>query len=92
MRKLINILLLFICCIPIHAQSVFTDTLMYVYKLHGQTRKYQVIFDTRQDTLLMKWGIERNTKWQSGCYIMGAEARKNATNLSFLQPDRKSVV
>ena len=87
MRKALNILLLLLVLAPLKAQSVFSDTLIYVYKLHGQTRKYQVNFDTRQDTLIMNWGIERNTKWQSGTYKMIPAARKEANSLSFLQPE-----
>lgn len=65
---------------------------LYIYKLHGQTRKYQTIFNTHHDTLLVNWGIERNTKWQSGCYKITPEARKGATNLSYLQPEDGHIV
>ena len=85
-NKLTTILLLSLAPLSIQAQSVFSDTLVYVYKLHGQTRKYQTHFETSRDTLIMHWGIERNTKWQSGFYKMTPTARQSATNLTYLQP------
>ncbi len=69
------------------AQSVMTDTLTFVFSLHGQTRRYQTTFEERQDTLYMHWGIERNTKWQSGSYAMTRKSVEQATRLSFLQPE-----
>ena len=92
MKKFINILLLLFVTVTLQAQSVFPDTLIYVYKLHGQTRKYQVTFNNHLDTLNLNWGIERNTKWQSGCYKITPEARKTANNLSFLQPEYGQIV
>ncbi len=69
------------------AQSIVTDTLIFVYSLHGQTRRYQTTFEEKQDTLYMYWGIERNTKWQSGSYAMGRKSVEQAIRLSFLQPE-----
>ncbi len=69
------------------AQSVVTDTLVFVFSLHGQTRRYQTTFEEQQDTLYMHWGIERNTKWQSGSYAMSRASVERAIRLSFLQPE-----
>ena len=69
------------------AQDIITNPLLFVFKLHGQTRKYQFTFNQSNDTLYLHWGIERNTRWQSGSYAMPQEALKTAVRLSFLQPE-----
>lgn len=68
------------------AQTALPDSMTYVYKLYGQTRKYSVRFSEKNDTLLLDWGIERNMKWQKGRYAMTPVARDNAVLLSYLQP------
>ena len=32
--------------------------LLFVFKLHGQTRKYQFTFNQSNDTLYLHWGIK----------------------------------
>lgn len=70
------------------AQTV-PDTLLFVFKLHGQTRKFQMSFQERQDTIRLTWGIERKLKWLSGTYTMTPDNVENGTTLSFLQPEDK---
>ena len=86
-----QIILSFLLCIgttvSLLAQGVANDTLLFVYKLHGQTRKYQTTFTEKQDTLYLHWGIERNLKWQSGSYAMKRKSVEQAIRLSFLQPE-----
>lgn len=62
------------------------DSLTLTFRLHGQTRRYAVRLSLEADTLQLRWGIERNTQWQSGSYILTPEARRHATRLSFSQP------
>lgn len=69
------------------AQSIVPDTLLFVFKLHGQTRKYEMSFREKQDSICLYWGIERNLKWQSGSYTMGPKSIEQAIQLSFLQPE-----
>ena len=85
---------LFICFLligslmgSVMAQGIITHPLLFVFKLHGQTRKYQFTFSQSNDTLYLHSGIERNTRWQSGSYAMPQEALKTAAGLSFLQPE-----
>ena len=85
---------LFICFLligslmgSVMAQGIITHPLLFVFKLHGQTRKYQFTFSQSNDTLYLHWGIERTTRWQSGSYAMPQEALKTAAGLSFLQPE-----
>ncbi len=64
----------------------------YLYsKLHGQTRKYEMSFREKQDSICLYWGIERNLKWQSGSYTMGPKSTEQAVQLSFLQPEDGST-
>lgn len=76
------------------AQSGIIDNpILFVYKLHGQTRKYQYEFIPSEGKLTLKWGIERNTKWQSGTFTISEHALKNADTMSFLQPiDGENVI
>lgn len=69
------------------AQNVMPDTLLFVFKLHGQTRKYQMAFHEKQDTLYLNWKILRNLRWQSGSYITTPAGREQGSNLCFLQPE-----
>ena len=68
------------------SQTVMPDSVMYVYKLYGQTRRYNVRFSENNDTLYFDWGIERNLKWQKGRFAMTPESRLNASLLSYHQP------
>lgn len=64
------------------------DSYLFVFKLHGQTRKYQVSFTRGEDSSLrMDWGIMRNLRWQSGSYTMSPEAVENGHSLNFRQPE-----
>ena len=37
------------------AQDIITNPLLFVFKLHGQTRKYQFTFNQSNDTLYLHW-------------------------------------
>ena len=70
------------------AQDIITNPLLFVFKLHGQTRKYQFTFNQSNDTLYLHWGIERNTRMaMQAATAMPQEALKTAVRLSFLQPE-----
>ncbi len=69
-------------------QTLLSDTLLFVYKLHGQTRKFQYVFTEDKDGgVTLHWGIERNLKWWSGTYRMTPEAVENGSSLSFRMPE-----
>lgn len=87
-KQIIILFLVGVCaCGSLLAQGIVTDSLLFVYSLHGQTRKYQTTFSEKQDTLYLHWGIERNLKWQSGSYAMSRKSVEKAVRLSFLQPE-----
>lgn len=59
----------------------------FVYKLHGQTRRFDVSFsETVDGKLVLRWGIKRNLKYWEGDYTMSSFARQHATNISYIQP------
>lgn len=58
----------------------------FTYKLHGQTRKFDVSIRKSGESIVMNWGIQRNLKYWTGSYTMSAEAIQHATSLSYLQP------
>ncbi len=93
MKKIIFILsILFGTSFNLCAQIIESENLLFVYSLHGQTRRYSTTFHLHNDTLTVKWGIERNTKWHSGEYITYPEALNSASALSLLQPIDKNIV
>ncbi|MDE6339450.1 MAG: GH92 family glycosyl hydrolase [Muribaculaceae bacterium] len=68
--------------------ELLADTLLFVYKLHGQTRKFQYVFTADPDGgITLHWGIERNLKWWSGTYRMTPEAVENGSSLSYRMPE-----
>ncbi|MCM1451874.1 MAG: GH92 family glycosyl hydrolase [Clostridium sp.] len=60
--------------------------LRFVFKLHGQTRRYDTNFEWLGDTLAFNWGIERNLKWQSGRFRMLPQAVEGGNVLSMQMP------
>ena len=88
MKKLfiLSLLILIGCAGSVSAQSTVPDTLLFVFKLHGQTRKYQMSFHEKSDTLCIDWRILRNLHWQKGTYRMTPEAQEQASQWCFLQP------
>ncbi len=89
MMKRIVLILSFLGFFSIKLLSVeTTDTLQFVYKLHGQTRKFQYVFVPERDgALTLHWGIERNLKWWSGTYHMTHAGIKRGNSLSFRMPE-----
>ncbi len=65
-----------------------TDTLQFVYKLHGQTRRFKFNFEPENDGgITLRWGIERNLRWWEGTYRMTREAVESGNSLSFMMPE-----
>ncbi len=93
MNKLaITIITFLFTAIQIFGQTATCEPLLFVYSLHGQTRKYDTNFEFKNDTLRISWGIERNTKWHSGDFIILPSAIKEGNELSYMQPvDKNSV-
>ncbi|MCR5313555.1 MAG: GH92 family glycosyl hydrolase, partial [Bacteroidaceae bacterium] len=59
----------------------------FIYKLHGQTRRFDVTFSDLQDgRLVMRWGIMRNMKYWQGTFIMNTFDREHSGEISYIQP------
>lgn len=86
-QKITIILLLLSTAIGGAAQNALPDTLLFVFKLHGQTRKYEMTFTPKHDALLLNWRILRNLKWQKGSYTLTPQAVEKGSVLSFLMPE-----
>lgn len=56
---------------------------LYTYSLHGQTRKYEVYFEDKNDSLYCHWRIMRHGKWESGIYIMSSDVVEHGKNLCY---------
>lgn len=64
------------------------DSLQFVYKLHGQTRRFQYVFTAGTDgDVTLKWSIERNLKMWNGSFTMPPCAVTSATAMSFIMPE-----
>ena len=85
-RYLITLLLLLAIATGGAAQSAVPDTLLFVFKLHGQTRKYDMSFVHKNDSIVLNWRILRNLRWQKGTFTLTPQAVKRGTVLSFLMP------
>ena len=57
------------------------------FRLHGQTRRFDVGLLPRGDSLCLEWGIERNLRGWTGSYTMTPEALRNGSRLSFRMPE-----
>ena len=57
------------------------------YKLHGQTRKFELYFTPANDgSLKLRWRMERHGHWREGTYLMSATAVQNADCMNYDQP------
>ena len=90
-QKLFTLLTFALLTMGAAAQTV-PDTLLFVFKLHGQTRRFEMSFEERNDSVRLTWGIERKLKWLSGTFTMTPDNMENGTSLSFLQPEDKQHI
>lgn len=91
-KGLFTTFLLLVLAVAGAGAQVVPDTLLFVFKLHGQTRRFQMSFREQHDTLRLTWGIERKLHWLEGTYTMTPDNVENGTSLSFLQPEDKQHV
>ncbi len=59
---------------------------LFTYKLHGQTRKFDVDITNQGDSLVFSYGIQRNLKYRNGAITMTPKALKMAKSASYVQP------
>lgn len=65
-----------------------SDSLLFEYKLHGQTRKFKFRFVSEEDgSVVLNWSIERNLKMWKGAYTMRSESVDAGNSLSFVMPE-----
>lgn len=64
----------------------------YVFKLHGQTRRYTMKMENKKDTLCLVWSILRNGELQKGRFKMCPESVENASSFSWIQPENGQSV
>jgi hypothetical protein len=89
--------ILYVCVVvmllSVVAAAQTSEKYTFVFKLHEQTRRYEVNITERQDTIQFEWAILRNSDWQQGCYKMGHRNIEEGDGLSWLQPvDGSKVV
>lgn len=71
-----------------HAEAMPGDTLKIAYKLHGQTRRFNFVYEpSEQGGLTLHWSIMRNLKLWTGSYAMSAKAVLNGTAQSWMMPE-----
>lgn len=66
--------------------TTFAD-LLFVFKLHGQTRRYKMsISPTPTGGAIITWEIERNLKWQKGSFVISPQAAQSGHILDLSMP------
>ena len=68
------------------AQITVNDTLNYSFSLYGQTRRFKVAYEKKDNNLVMHWTIFRNMKWWIGTYTMTSASIESGENFCWLQP------
>ena len=68
------------------AQITVNDTLNYSFSLYGQTRRFKVAYEKKDNHLIMHWTILRNMKWWIGTFTMTPASLENGENFCWLQP------
>lgn len=81
-------LLTFLFLLVFSATSFAAERTYYAtYKLHGQTRKFELYFTPANDaSLKLRWRMERHGHWREGTYDMSATAIQNADCMNYSQP------
>ncbi len=59
---------------------------LFTYKLHGQTRKFNVDITPTNDGVIFEYGIQRNLTYWKGKFRMTAKALKSAKSICYTQP------
>lgn len=71
-----------------HAKAMPGDTLKVAYKLHGQTRRFQFVYEVAKDGgMTLHWSIMRNLKLWTGSYAMSPKAVQDGTAQSWIMPE-----
>ena len=59
---------------------------LFTFRLHGQTRRYEMSFRPEGEGLRVVWGIERNLHWQQGSFLHTPAGRKSGRELCLQMP------
>lgn len=82
-RFLFSLFLLLFSATSFAAERTFYAT----YKLHGQTRKFELYFSPKSDgSLNLRWRMERHGHWREGTYSMSSKAIQSADCMNYSQP------
>ena len=84
MRKIIGLIILLLSPFTLAAQLSESS---YVFKLHGQTRRFTISIIDQKDTVNVNWSIFRNGTLQKGSIQMIGESVEKGTALNWHQPE-----
>lgn len=88
MKRYIFLLIALFATFPVLTAECRCDSVRLTYKLHGQTRRFDVVFNRADDgSVRMDWAIERNLRMWRGSYTMLPAAVTSARKMSFLMPE-----
>lgn len=68
------------------AQITINDTLRYSFKLYGQTRRFKVAYEQKDNHVILHWTILRNMKWWVGSYTLTPASLQNGEAFCWTQP------
>lgn len=68
------------------AQITRNDTLRYSFKLYGQTRRFKVAYEQKDNHVILHWTILRNMEWWVGSYTLTPASLQNGEAFCWTQP------
>ena len=82
--KIIGLIIILLNSLTLAAQLSENS---YVFKLHGQTRRFTISIIDQKDTVNVNWSIFRDGILQKGSIRMTGESVKRGTALNWHQPE-----
>lgn len=76
----------------VSAGAFSPDTLSFSFSLYGQTRRFDMKFESKGDSLALRWQTARHGNLYKGGYTMGRQSLENGSRLCFLQPEWKQDI
>ncbi len=88
MKRFILLILIALTALPAVVAECRCDSVRLTYKLHGQTRRFDMVFEHGDDgSIRVDWAIERNLRMWHGSYTMSPPAVSSARKISYIMPE-----
>lgn len=94
MKKIKSLFILFyLLTLATYAQAQFSmikdrASIDYTFKLHGQTRKMNISFEIKADSIMANWSMNSS----KGSYLIQSDGFRKGNQLSFKQPEPMQTI